>query len=393
MRLSVTSVQNTHTSDQSDFVLLEEHEQDEAIDDESEGEKENEDLILGTYFEFNAEEILSPLSDHSEIFHFPPHPESPYQEVTTIDKATQPYSSGNHLFDGSIEERQGFDKGQVADCTNRMELHVPSSPRQCATNEDCSKTPSASSNQFGWQDDSPEEIVQKVITRKRRADSNFLLLPTPSPLDTQTSMQLNHQEDIASNVKSSSNILEEQARSDTSQILPTNGSNDTLTSGGDDVDISKAFLVHDLVKLNNITILESVTEIPTLVIQSVHPTFPQAVRCSGCSENGALQERIQTLMKEKQTLENRLYHIRRSYEQRITPLRDVFEESRMLQMENLKLRAEQEVTQATITSLETQMMSGLNAAVTKSQLLHGMFEEAKKRNEELEKELSILRIK
>ena len=65
----------------------------------------------------------------------------------------------------------------------------------------------------------------------------------------------------------------------------------------------------------------------------------------------------------------------------------------MLQMENLKLRAEQEVTQATITSLETQMMSGLNAAVTKSQLLHGMFEEAKKRNEELEKELSILRIK
>ena len=396
VRLSVTSVQNTHCSDQSDFVFLHDYDDDEANDDEKEEDMANRDLILGTYFEFTAQEMLSPLSNHSDIFHFPPHPESPYQEVTTIDKVMQPFPSGNDLFHYSLEERQELNNGQVAHCTNRMDLHVLSSPRQCGTEEDCSQTPSASSNQFGWQDDSPEEIVQKAMTRKRRADSNFLLLPTPSPLDTPTSMQVDHHAEIASNVKSNSNSLEEHTSSAINRISPTRGSNDILTSEGDDVDdveISNTFLIHGVVKLNSVTILEPVAEIPVLVVESIHPPFPQAVSCTGCLDNGFLQERIQTLMMEKQTLENRLYHIRRSYEQRITPLRDVFEESRMLQMENLKLRAEQEVTQATITSLETQMMTGLNAAVAKSQLLHGMFLEAKKRNEDLEKELSILRIK
>jgi hypothetical protein len=394
VRLSAASIQDAHSSEQSGAIGL------DVGDEEDEVTPAREHRMMGTHIECTDEDLVSPLSSHSNVFHAPPLEESPYRALsrmggqfgiddpTNDEKSVQPFDD-EYLQEDTEELRKETDNEQryVAqhhdgNRDGEEEKHSGISPAHESTSHDCSKTPS--SGQFGWQDDSPEVIDPKNVTRKRRADALFLLLPKPSPLDTPP-----HQVEVPDPPMF---LGAPSPRSAFNQISPSRQTKVLFDDeqGGSD---AGTFLVEETVQLNGIAILEPVSENATPVEPADAPTIQKvAVSCSECKENAALLERIKTLMMEKKTLENRLANIRRAYEQRVTPFRDVFEESRKLQMENQKLLAEHRATQTSVTDLQTQMMMGLSAAVQKKQLLQGKLAEANVRNEELERELSTLRI-
>ena len=391
MRLSSASVQAANSSEQSGTNGLDVGEEDDQVT------PSREHRIMETNIECTDEDIVSPLSSFSSVFQSPPLEESPYRPQSRMsghfciddEKLFQPIDDEylqedtEELQNEKYSEKRYVAQHHEGNQDVDEEKHSGISPAHEPTSHEFSKTPN--SGQFGWQNDSPELINPSIVTRKRRGDAHLLLLPKPSPLNTPP----HHVETPvpptfigAPSPRSAFNKISPSRQSKVSSFDDDQGGFDAGT-----------LLLEETVQLNGVAILEPVAEHATPVEPADAPTIQLvAVSCSGCKEKATLLERIKTIMMEKKTLENRLANIRRAYEQRVTPFRDVFEECRVLQMKNQKLLEEHRLTQTSVTDLQTQMMVGLSAAVQKTQLLQAKLAEANVRNEELEKELSNLRI-
>ena len=398
MRLSAASVQDAHSSDKSDNVLHECLNQEEVDDEERYPANE---LMVGSHIEIKREDPVSPLSMHSSTVPLLPSAESPYREVLTIgeyislppDDIEENFSQfEDEFFNEAVATLDIFlnevEPEDVANGNVNKEVISDLTTKQDERQKECSKSPRCNSSRFEWEEDSPEIIAQKHSTRKRRADSLYLLLPKPSPLDTPSPINVENLDEISSMEAPGPTFLDAPSvRSAFNRISPTKSSKAFVLADDDESSGASAFLLEETIKLNGVSLLEPISEIVASSDPKVQNNFHHSVICPGCKDNNALQERLKTLMLEKQALENRLSDIRRAYEQRITPFRDVFEMSRKIQMENQVLHADKEATQATVIDLEKKMIEGLCAAVQKTNMLQAKLAETDKRNEELEQRL------
>jgi len=135
-------------------------------------------------------------------------------------------------------------------------------------------------------------------------------------------------------------------------------------------------LLRESVKVNAKTVLESVVEDSDETIQQEHI---------------ALQNKFKGIMIEKQELQNRLSNIRKSYEERVTPFRDVFDDKRQLEKQ-LKAAAaiihaqnkQKEEVDTMVEKLQQQMVTALQGAVQNATQLKLALAEAKSKIHVLE---------
>lgn len=114
-----------------------------------------------------------------------------------------------------------------------------------------------------------------------------------------------------------------------------------------------------------------------------------------------LKSKYRAVLVENTTLHNRLSNIRKDYEERVTPFRDVFEDERKLRIQNKQLKAANDKIQAQnqqlrkqkeevdtmVAQLQTQMMTSLQAAIQNSNQLKQALAKANEKIESLEEEL------
>jgi hypothetical protein len=153
----------------------------------------------------------------------------------------------------------------------------------------------------------------------------------------------------------------------------------------DDDDDDDVQLLLDPVMVDGKHILEPVTDTPT----------------SQRSTHMPLKSKYRAVLVENTTLHNRLSNIRKDYEERVTPFRDVFEDERKLrvqnnqlkavndkiQVQNQQLRKQKEDVDTMVAQLQTQMMTSLQAAIQNSNQLKQALAEANAKIESLEEQL------
>ena len=157
------------------------------------------------------------------------------------------------------------------------------------------------------------------------------------------------------------------------------------------------FLVEPL-KVGSKTVLEPIVEV----------TSEAEVAAESVShrEYETILNALTELMIEKQNLQTQLANMRKSYEQRVTPFRNVFDDKRQLQHEkeqlqqinakllaqNQLLRHEKEQVDTMVSQLQQQMVTSLQAAVQNSTRLKDDLTLAHDKIQSLETELAELRI-
>jgi hypothetical protein len=263
-------------------------------------------------------------------------------------------------------------------------------------------------------DDDDESPQIPLTRRRRRTDDMFLLLPTPSPFENSASDSIQPSPMTAFS-KVSPKPLSQCEPSNSEEPNTTDKveslQKQSLSSGlklelpvwdeeqdEDDMPTVRA-QVTELARVQQQPFVEEKVETgdkATIESQTASLLLDQTVRVNektvlepmtmeGNDEDviEALKTKLQAVLAEKQSLQNRLNNIRKAYEQRVTPFRDVFEEKRKLQAENEQLQFVQEALRkrnedlrkqkdevnAMISELQSQMITSLQTAVqAKTQL-------------------------
>lgn len=154
-------------------------------------------------------------------------------------------------------------------------------------------------------------------------------------------------------------------------------------------------LSEDIIKTGSKTVLESIGEV-------VAPSDGEALDVQH-REYETLRNKYTEMMLEKQDLHTQLACIRKSYELRVTPFRDVFEDKRKLQHENEQLkqinakieaqnqllRQQKDDVDAMVAQFQQQMVASLQAAVQNSTRLKQELEIANVKIQSLETELGL----
>jgi chromosome segregation ATPase len=105
-----------------------------------------------------------------------------------------------------------------------------------------------------------------------------------------------------------------------------------------------------------------------------------------------LRSQVESLRLENKKLDGQLQAIRKAHEERVTPFRNVFDEMRKLREVNEMLRKEKQESEASVQTmvddLKAQMMTGLSAAVAKTQALQKQLDEVRGERDELGRRLA-----
>jgi len=173
----------------------------------------------------------------------------------------------------------------------------------------------------------------------------------------------NHGDVISGNsILSNDNEIAKPNLNAETNLKPPNSGKETFCFS-DLGDKFTGFCLEERVKVKDRTVLEPALEKPNDEKED--------------REMNLLKKTLKTTMEEKQVLMDRLSNIRKSYEQRVTPFRDVFEENRVLRTEkkelkfivdktnaqNEQLRSQKKEVETMITKLEKETMANLMAVV------------------------------
>jgi len=254
-----------------------------------------------------------------------------------------------------------------------------------------------SSNCLDWGDDWPEGEVTRKKRRNKRRDTALLLVPLQENVQVQESCSpergtSSNQTSTSFELANSKN-MEDEALS----VCETGDSNFeqkadfamqqrstlemSLYDGGQD----HGFVPEVISKVHDNTILVDIPE------SNASSSVYNDEFCTCSTTLDLLRSQLEQSLVDNHTLQSKINKLRSSYEPRITPFRDVFEEMKCLKVENERLKKEKYDTKVDVdkmvADLQQQMMTGMSAAVTKIQKLEREVNKLKDQNEELESKL------